>query len=154
MPNGLVFYTALGEGHGRLKIVNGTYLHAIAKLVDTNEDRAVHTLLIRSEHEATIESIPEGRYRLVFALGKGWNQERQRFYEANSFAKFDDPLVFTTTRRQRSDGAYDYYSVLEVTLHPVAGGNARTSHISDEEFFGYEQSSMHEVAPASHTKPF
>lgn len=137
MVNGYVFHTALADGKGSLKIVNGTRLHAIAKLVDPKQEKSVHTVLIRSNQQATVTSISDGVYRLLFALGKGWNPERQRFYEENRFAEFQKRLVFTTTERQQSDTIYEYHSVMEVTLHPVVGGTAKTTDISEAEFASY-----------------
>jgi len=137
MPNGYVFHTALGEGHGRLKIANGTRSHAVAKLVDPIQERSVHTVLIRSDQEVTVAAIPDGSYRLLFALGKGWNQEQQRFYEPHSFAEFQRRLVYTTTERERGGAIYEYSSVIDVTLHPVVGGTARTTGISEAEFARY-----------------
>lgn len=137
MFNGFVFHTALAEGHGRLKIVNGTRLHAIAKLVDPKQEKSVHTVLIRSNQQAAVANIPDGAYRLLFALGKGWSQDRQRFYEANSFAEFQRRLVFTTSERQQGDTIYEYHSEMEVTLHPVVEGTAKTTNISEAEFARY-----------------
>ena len=59
--NGFVFYTALGEGHGRLTIMNGTRLHAIAKLVDPKQEKSVHTVLIRSNQQK-ITDIAEAEF--------------------------------------------------------------------------------------------
>ena len=63
----------------------------------------------------------------------GVTQERQRFYEANSFAECQRRLAFTTTQRAQGDTIYEYYSEVEVTLHPVFGGSAKTTGISEVE---------------------
>lgn len=137
MPNGFVYRDLLVGGNGRLTIANGTDSHAVAKLVDMRQRQSVHTVLIRSRENATIPRIPDGSYRLLFALGKGWDDERQRFYESNRYAEFQRPLAFKTTHRTEGERVYDYYSEMEVTLHRVVGGTARTDDIPEAEFAKY-----------------
>src|SRR5437870_4401416 len=76
MPNGFVFHNALEAGDGRLTIINGAGVHAIAKLISLAQGKSLHTVLIRSHEQASITEIPDGTYRLLFALGKGWNEEQ------------------------------------------------------------------------------
>lgn len=137
VPNGFVFHTELTEGNGRLRIVNGAQVHAVAKLGDPSQQKSIHTVLIRSGNETTVAKIPDGTYRLLFALGKGWSEERQKFKESRGAQEFEKNATFTTTERQDGDTIYRYSSVMRVTLHPVVGGNAKTAGISEAEFAKY-----------------
>ena len=134
MPNGFVYRNLLADGKGQLTVSNGTDSHAVAKLVDSQQERSLLTFLIRAGNNVTIPRVPDGSYRLLFALGKGWNDEKQQFYEGHRYAEFERSLVFRTTQKTEGDRLYEYYSRLSVTLHRVIDGTAKTNEIAEAEF--------------------
>jgi hypothetical protein len=120
-------------GGGALTVSNGTGQDAYVKLVEPNSRALMTAFIVKSNSSFTQEQIPDGTYRVLFVLGNGWNSQTQSFTKNKSFAKFNQPLNFTTL--QTSGGIQ--YRVFKVTLHPVAGGQARTSGVSQKEFDSY-----------------
>jgi hypothetical protein len=120
-------------GGGSLEVSNGTNRDAYVKLVEPLSHTLVTAFHVKSNSTFTVNQIPDGTYRVIFALGKNWNPKTQSFTQSKSFAKFDKPLNFTTM--QLSDRIQ--YRVFRITLHPVAGGKARTSGVNEQEFKRY-----------------
>jgi hypothetical protein len=118
---------------GSLKVSNGTNRDAYVKLIEPNFQQLVAAFFVKSNSSYTLNPIPDGTYRVLFALGKNWNPGTQSFAQSKSFAKFDKPLSFTTT--QLGNGIQ--YKVFQITLHPVVGGKARTSGVNEQEFKRY-----------------
>lgn len=136
--NGNVFKNILSSGgNGKLKISNGCTSHSFVKLIDTLENKAVYVVFIRAQSDFTISNIPNGRYKLLFAAGRGWDDVDGRFREREGASAFDQPLNFTTETRTEADGVYSYSHSMEVTLNPVVGGTAQTDSISTKEFEKY-----------------
>lgn len=119
------------QGNGKLRIRNGTNLDAVAKLVYA--DRSVYSVYIRSGGEYTIGGISDGYYRLMFALGNNWHSDTKMFALNSAYSKFDESFDFVT--RDSGDGVY--YRTFEVTLNPVAGGQATTANVNPAEFNNY-----------------
>jgi hypothetical protein len=118
---------------GVLTVSNGTGREAYVKLVEQNSRALMASFFVKSNSSFTQEQIPDGTYRVLFVLGNGWNSQTRSFAKDKSFAKFNQPLNFTTL--QTSGGIQ--YRVFKITLHPVAGGQAKTSGVSQKEFDGY-----------------
>jgi hypothetical protein len=136
--NGYVFKNEmLPGGHGTLKISNGCPTHSVVKLIDTFKDAAVYVAFVRANAAYTIPNIPDGRYRLLFAAGHGWDDVDGRFKKRDGSSAFEQPLVFTTEKRTQADGVYSYSHSMEVTLNPVVGGTAQADNISTKEFEKY-----------------
>lgn len=119
------------QGNGKLRVRNGTNLDAVAKLVYA--DRSVYSVYIRSGGEYTIGGISDGYYRLMFALGNNWHRDTKMFALNSTYSKFDESFDFIT--RDSGDGVY--YRTFEVTLNPVAGGQATTANVNPAEFNNY-----------------
>ncbi|TSA36263.1 MAG: hypothetical protein D4R65_02720 [Verrucomicrobiaceae bacterium] len=124
-------------GQGILKITNGCPSHAVVKLVDTVKDSAVYAVFVRGNSEAIIHDIPNGRYRLLFATGRGWDDIDGRFRNREGISAFEEALIFTTEQRRQPDGVYDVSRRMEVTLNPVRTGNAKTDAIKITDFDKY-----------------
>jgi hypothetical protein len=118
---------------GALTVSNGTNRDAYVKLVDPNSRVLVAAFYVKSNSSFTQEQIPDGNYKVLFVLGNGWNSQTQAFAKNKSFAKFNQLLNFTTM--QMAGGIQ--YRVFKITLHPVVGGKAKTSGVSQKEFDGY-----------------
>ncbi|MGB9178408.1 MAG: hypothetical protein WCB68_04100, partial [Pyrinomonadaceae bacterium] len=117
-------------GRGVLRISNGTSSDAIAKLVDSATNKTRRLVYIQASSNGTISGIETGDYILKFSLGTGYVKDEGRFLYSQSYSKFDDILDF---REYRTDDGIRY-SIFEVTLNPVIGGNAQTSPISAADF--------------------
>jgi hypothetical protein len=120
-------------GGGTLKVSNGTNRDAYVKLIEPNFQQLVSAFLVKSNSSYTLNPIPDGTYRVLFASGKNWNPKTQSFAQSKSFAKFDKLLNFTTVQL----GNEIQYKVFQITLHPVAGGKARISGVNEQEFKRY-----------------
>jgi hypothetical protein len=118
---------------GSLKIANGTSRDAYVKLVDPRSRTLVGSLYVKANSASTLNQIPDGTYQVLFVLGEGWNPNAQSFKKNKRFAKFDKPLNFITV--QLGNGIQ--YKGFQITLHPVAGGNIRTSGVNEREFNRY-----------------
>jgi hypothetical protein len=120
-------------GGGTLKVSNGTNRDAYVKLIEPKFQQLVSAFFVKSNSSYTLNPVPDGTYRVIFALGKSWNPTTQSFAQSKSFAKFDKPLNFTTVQL----GNEIQYKVFQITLHPVVGGKARTSGVNEQEFKRY-----------------
>ena len=136
LPNGTILSSEPRylEGLGELKIENGTDLDAVVKLVNNYSKRSICTVYMKAKSTYRIREISDGVYDLYFAHGRDWDKESQKFLVNNSYSKFEDNFDFTTEYEYQSDGVNRIYSILEITLHPVVGGSAKTDRISENEF--------------------
>jgi hypothetical protein len=132
LPSSPIFVSQMNSG-GALTVSNGTNSDAYVKLVEPNSRTLVAAFYVKSTSSFTQEQIPDGTYKVLFVLGKGWNAQTQSFTKNKRFAKFDKLLNFTTT--QMVGGIQ--YRVFKITLHPVPSGKAKTSGVSQKEFDGY-----------------
>jgi hypothetical protein len=133
LPSNPVLVSQAMNGGGALTVSNGTNSDAYVKLVEPNSRTLVAAFYVKSNSSFTQEQIPDGTYKVLFVLGKGWNAQTQSFTKNKSFSKFDKLLNFTTT--QMIGGIQ--YRVFKITLHPVPSGKARTSGVSQKEFNSY-----------------
>jgi hypothetical protein len=108
-------------------------LYLDVKLIEPISRTLMAAFFVKSNSSFMQEQIPDGTYKVLFVLGNGWNVQTQSFTKNKSFAKFDKLLNFTTM--QVSGGIQ--YKVFKITLHPVTGGKARTSGVSQKEFDSY-----------------
>jgi hypothetical protein len=120
-------------GGGSLTVSNGTNRSAYVKLVEPRSRTLIGALYVKANSTLTLNQIPDGTYQVLFVLGEGWDPSTQSFTKSKSFAKFDQPLNFTTMRL----GNRIQYRVFQITLHPVVSGNARTSGVNEQEFNRY-----------------
>jgi hypothetical protein len=74
--------------------------------------------------------IEDGRYDLYFKLGRSWNAGLQRFDANASQSRMDDPLNFETVKVPEGIR----YSMAQVTLKEVPGGNTIAVPVDDEDF--------------------
>lgn len=124
------FFTRSWEfGTGELSITNGHDRDAVAVLAYPS--LVVHSAVyIRTGDSFTITGIQDGNYYLYFMLGSDWDGSIGKFTHDKSFFRFSRSLPFTTTW---TDDGYQY-TIYELTLHPVRGGNAVTNAVEEEDF--------------------
>ena len=81
-----------------------------------------------------MDKISQGNYKIRVFYGNDWNPELENpcgingYFDSDvNFAEFDGTEYF-----EDSD---DGYTVATVTLYTIAGGNASTSRINQNDFF-------------------
>lgn len=120
------------KGEGELNIDNGTSLDALAKLI--RNGKSVLTVYIKANSKYIMTNISDGVYWLAFAQGSDWDSTTERFRRDTQYSAFDETFDFTTSRYTEGDYINTEYSIFEVTLNPVIGGNAETSSVDPTKF--------------------
>lgn len=128
-------FTAPGDSKGlsSLKVVNGTDCDAVVKLVSGTKDQdplVCRFVYVCAGNSVIIQGIGAGDYRLLFCTGTHWDNACKRFTRPHAAQEFVERIRFG----QQWKADHIEYSSNEVTLHPVAGGSARTSRVSQEAF--------------------
>jgi len=137
LANGAVLSQPSGAGEGTLTIDNGTSQDAVVKLVDETAQRLIVAFYIRAGSKASIKTIPDGLFRVIYGSGTDWDSAARTFTRDKSFAVFDRELNFDTTQKMIGEDVYEQHSGFDVTLHAVINGNAATSNVSESEFLKY-----------------
>jgi hypothetical protein len=135
--NGEVLVSPTPYGNGQLIVKNGTSQDAIVKLINPDIDQIVASFYIRAKQTATLKNVPDGSYRIIFTTGKNYNSGTSLFTRNVSYSKFDKIATFSTRVRQEGNSQYTQFSIMQITLHPVVGGNAKTQNIPQREFQKY-----------------
>jgi hypothetical protein len=137
LANGTLIRSGRLDGYGKLEINNGLSYDAAAKLVARLNDECVAYFYIAAGAVHSLAGVPDGNYRLLFAVGEDWDSQTELFSRASGVSEFDRPLAFETRQRNEGNFVYQEYSVMQLTLHPVPEGTARTHTISLDEFKKY-----------------
>ncbi|MBB4751711.1 hypothetical protein [Actinoplanes lobatus] len=122
-PNA-TYLTRITGGSGQLKVDNGNAVDTVVKLVKVGAKKPTVAVYIRGNKKVTTGRIKDGTYQVYLASGVDW--DGKRFTRDCAFSKFDDSLKFTTTSRQ--------YTIWELSLKEVFGGNASSSDVDPDEF--------------------
>jgi hypothetical protein len=128
LPNGTVTTSLTGSGRGELTVKNGPDVDAVVRLVKGGE--TVASVYVRRRSAATIEGIPDGRYRVFYTGGVDWDRRLGAFTRDSRFERFDDAFPFETTWT----GTGSQWRTWTITLYEVAGGQAATSRIPPAAF--------------------
>lgn len=112
-----------GTGTGRLTVTNGGSADAVLKLA-TSRRRTILGIYVRAGSVATAGGIPPGSFRVLFASGIDWDRSRRGFTRECRFTRFDGNVNY------RPGVTYT------LTLTTMAGGNATTQSIGEDEFLG------------------
>lgn len=124
-------------GLGYLTISNGTNMDAIAKLIDRGAGSSYREVYIQANSSTTMQNIAIGNYELLFSLGQSYAPLLNKFLTNASYSKFDSEITFEEIRERVGNTITTNYDSYRLTLNRVAGGNAATSSISEEEFTKY-----------------
>lgn len=122
----------------RIKIHNGQSTDVIVCLTEYYQPhRTIRNEYIRAGESFEMTSIPSGTYYLKSFFGRYWNPDSILFSNVKGcfdtlagFTKsddYDDLLILEQTRTQ--------YSIYEITLYPVVGGNMESEPINVSEYF-------------------
>lgn len=122
--------SGFNQGLGELTVGNHTGLDAVIALVHATQSDKPRLVYVQSGEETTLRKIPVGSYVLKFALGLDWCPDMLSFLSRRSYSRFADLFDFSV--RQLPEAKE--YTTHRVTLHPVLGGTARTTPISEAEF--------------------
>ena len=114
-----------GTGQGELNVKNGTDGDGVVILADL-DDEPLLAAYIRSGESYRLTGIPDGEYRLFFSKGDRWDDKKKAFTRRVSRQRFEDAFLFTSTATS--------YSVWDVTLYGVAGGNAGAVDVAEGQF--------------------
>lgn len=130
LPTGTELAPSIGSGYSQLTVKNGNPIDAVFKLVDLNSGQTLRFMYVQANDTLTVDNLGTCTCDLRFATGIDWDTEQQRFSRSMAISAFSDPAEFAITIKDNME----YWSTLEVTLHPVVGGNAQTETLSEDEF--------------------
>ena len=137
LPNETMIRRAMLNGGGKLTVKNGLDRDAALKVIDKRKNVCIAYFYARARSNATVKEIEDGDYRLLFVTGVDWDQGRGCFTREVAFSEFDRSMLYETREQVRDEGVFEEYTIIEVTLHRVSGGNVRTSKMSPEDFNKY-----------------
>lgn len=133
-PLNACFGKGVYSGNATLTIKNGSSSDAIVCLYSVSRGRTIRNEYVRKNTNFKISSIGQGYYKIRVLYGNDWNPtlenhcgSKGNFETDVSFSEFDGEQYF----EDNENG----YTIATVTLYTVSGGNARTSSISQSEFF-------------------
>ncbi|WP_339812060.1 J domain-containing protein [uncultured Imperialibacter sp.] len=122
----------------RVKIHNGQGTDVVVCLTQYNSPyRTIRNEYIRTGESFEMTSIPNGTYYLKSFFGNDWNPdtlfmgEVRGFFETGAgFSKSDNYSDLLNIEQNNYQ-----YSIYEITLYPVVGGNMESEPINANEFF-------------------
>ncbi|PWK39293.1 hypothetical protein [Actinoplanes xinjiangensis] len=118
------YLTRTTGGSGQLKVDNGNNADTVINLVKVGSKKPAVSVYIRGKKKVTTGRIKDGTYQVFVSSGADW--DGKRFTRDCQFSKFDSSFKFTTTSRQ--------YTIWELSLKAVLGGNARSSDVDPDSF--------------------
>jgi hypothetical protein len=130
LPTGTELAPPVGSGYSQLTVKNGNPFDAVFKLVDTASGKTLRFVYVRANEDVTLDDVGTCTCNLRFATGIDWDADQQKFRRNMALSTFSDPTEFVVKR----EGNTEYWTTLEVTLHPVVGGNAQTETLDESEF--------------------
>jgi hypothetical protein len=122
--NGRILYRGISGGLGRLTIKNGLKRDGVVTLVRGGK-KAI-SVYVRAGRTATVRNIKDGTYRIFFTTGYRYSVSKKRFTRSATYQRFRNILRFRTYGNQ--------YTIYQLTLHQIVGGNARTDHVNPRNF--------------------
>lgn len=137
LPHGTMIRCAPLTGNGTLTVINGLDRDAAAKLVNKADNTCEAFFYISANSTYELPGIPDGDYRLLFGTGFDWDNSVGFFTRNAGCSEFNKPMDFETRTERRGWDTYLIYSTMEITLHAVPDGNARTHDVSATEFQRY-----------------
>lgn len=130
LPTGTELAPPMGRGYSQLTINNGNPVDAVFKLVDALSGETLRFMAVQANDRLTVDDLGTCTCNLRFATGVNWDAENQRFRHGMAVSTFSEPFEFTVER----EGHMEYWTTLNVTLHPVVDGNAPTEPLDESEF--------------------
>ena len=126
--SGETFKNSTGWGHNEFTVAASDQ-DSYVKLENLTDPSKCVMFYVRKGEQATVK-VRDGAYIAKYTTGKYWFGQEGMFGENASFVKADDIMEFTTPQ----SGSTTSYSIIEITLYQVAGGNLSTSMIDETAF--------------------
>jgi hypothetical protein len=123
LDNGAMVSKGKLRGEGVFKVDNGTKKDAVVSLVLNG--KTVHSMFVGKGQKADLEGVEDGTYDVYVSEGVDWDSEAKAFTQNCGFTKFEDNFPYETGRTSTS---------WEITLQPVADGNAKTNDVDPNSF--------------------
>ncbi|MEU3574654.1 hypothetical protein AB0E96_40545, partial [Kitasatospora sp. NPDC036755] len=123
LDNGTMVRKGKLRGEGLFKVENGGRTDAVVSLALNG--KAVHSVFVGKGQHASVDGVEDGTYEVYVSGGADWDQDAKAFTQNCHFTKFEDTFPFETGRTATS---------WEITLQPVADGNAKTSDVDPNAF--------------------
>ena len=117
------------KGQHTLRVRNAPGSDSVVKLKNSS-GQTVIALYVHSGATASVASVPEGSFNLVYASGNGYSRACGYFLDDLSVSKTDTIASFRTTTRGRST----YTAINELTLTLVTEGNLHFQKASLDDF--------------------
>jgi hypothetical protein len=95
-------------------------------VVDTRTHKRVREISVQAESSFLMERLDPGEYDIVFATGRDWNDQAEKFNRDGSYFEFGKRLAFTQNSTT--------YERQTITLNPVRDGNVPRRPITEVEF--------------------
>ncbi|MBV1856412.1 hypothetical protein [Catellatospora tritici] len=127
LSNGTMVKKLSSRGPGELKVTNASS-DAVISLVKSGSKSPSVSVYVRGSGSYTVKGVPNGTYSVFYTSGKDWDTKAKTFTQQCSFAKFDDPLKYSTSGGQ--------YTIWTISLQKVVGGNASSSAVDPDAFPG------------------
>lgn len=112
------------EGH-RIEIRNGASGNAIVKVRNAYTGALLISFFVAQGNTASVVNIPDGNYRIQYALGDELGMDCRSFLKVISARQFPDVDSFETTRTFIGTSVEIGHSELQYTLFSVPHGNVR-----------------------------
>ncbi|MET9178712.1 hypothetical protein ABZX88_10875 [Kitasatospora aureofaciens] len=123
LDNGTMVSKGKLRGEGVFKVDNGGKVDAVVSLVLNG--KAVHSVFVAKGQKASVEGVEDGTYDVYVSEGADWDSEAKAFTQNCAFTKFEDNFPYETGSTSTS---------WEITLQPVADGNAKTNDVDPNSF--------------------
>lgn len=122
-------------GKGKLTLDNGLAEDAFVKMI--SNEKLMASFYVRGGERFTFDHVPDGHYKLIYCTGFGWDAIRRDFARGRHAVRYDEALIYATTRRNEGASIVTSTGVITLTLHKVANGNTKTTGIPLAEFDRY-----------------
>jgi hypothetical protein len=110
-----------GDGHS-LVIENGAEGPAIIKVRNAATGRLAVSFFVAAGNTASFDRLPDGDYRIQYAIGGDLRRDCRSFVSPISIAEFPRGEPFVTQRQEEYDGVRIIRSRLTYTLYTTPGG--------------------------------
>ncbi|SDM53381.1 DnaJ domain-containing protein [Catalinimonas alkaloidigena] len=123
--------------YNQITIQNGQDADVVVCLTNYNSNKTIRNEYIRAGDSFKMTSIPNGTYYIKTFYGNDWNPDALVMGRITGF--FDTSPGFSQSAQYddliRLQQTQEGYSIYEITLYPVVGGNMESQPITAGDFF-------------------
>ncbi|MFF4614836.1 hypothetical protein [Nonomuraea jabiensis] len=130
LKNGSFIKRATFNGRSSLEVDNGGTRDAVVTIMKGGSKS--FSVYVRKNAKFKIKGVRDGSYKIYFTHGVDWDGKSKSFTRNCSFERFQKSVTFKTTFTATQIRWHDW----RITLHAIAGGNARTSPVDPDDFPG------------------